>query len=95
MSDSRLEELDGLSTEELRQQAFALAERRMDVRFFWNLFRHLPTTDDAEAVDGSAGSYGEGIADLVGLWEEWTHHDYGDREPLVRAAFIDYLIKHR
>lgn len=95
MTEAGLDELDALPTEELRSRAFGLAEQRKDVRFFWDLFRHLPTTDDAEAVDGSAGSYGEGIADLVGLWDEWTHHEYGDREPLVRAAFIDYLLKHR
>ncbi len=90
-----LSTLDALSTEELRQRAFDLAGSRKDVKFFWDLFRHLPTTDDAEAVDGSAGSYGEGISDLVGLWHEWTQHEYGDREPLVRAAFIDYVRTHQ
>jgi len=28
------------------------------------------------------------------LWRELTGHGYGDQEPLVRAAFIDYLQKH-
>ena len=92
--DPRLAELTALSTEELRVRAFAQGRQRHDVGFFWSLFTHLPAADDAEAVDGSTGSFGAGIDDAVALWEEWTHHDYGEQEPLVRAAFIDYLIKH-
>lgn len=87
-------ELESLSTEELRQRAFRLAEQRVDVRFFWDLFRHLPSADDAEALDISTGAYGAGIAEASQLWEQWTHHEYGQQEPLVRAAFVDYLVKH-
>jgi len=88
---SDLSTLDALSTEQLREQAFSKAEKHADVGFFWGLFKRLPANDDIEAVDGSAGGYGEGISDLVGLWRQWTQHEYGDREPLYRAAFIDYL----
>ncbi len=93
-ADPRLAELDALPTEELRHRAFALARRRHDLRFFWQLFQHLPHSDDAEAVDGSTGSYGASVDDAVALWREWTGHKYGEQEPLVRAAFIDYLVKH-
>lgn len=92
--DQRLAEYDALGTDELRDRAFDLAKRRHDVRFFWGLFRHLPHSDDAEALDGSTGSYGASVDDAVALWKEWTGHDYGDHEPLVRAAFIDYLVEH-
>lgn len=92
MAAERLGELESLSTEELRARAFALARRRHDLGFFWQLFRHLPHADDAEAVDGSTGSFGASVDDAVALWREWTQHEYGEQEPLVRAAFVDYLL---
>ena len=88
---SRLTELDGLSTEELREQAFDRARERRDVSFFWTLFRHLRVTDDGS--DGALGIQ-TSVDDAVALWKESTGHEYGDREPLIRAAFIDYLLKH-
>jgi hypothetical protein len=93
-ADPRLAEYDALSTEQLRERAFEVAGGRHDLKFFWGLFRHLPHSDDAEALDGSTGSVGLSVDDAVALWKEWTGHDYGDHEPLVRAAFIDYLLEH-
>jgi len=84
-------ELDTLSTEELRERAFDLARDRRDMRFFWSLFQHLPTRDDGN--DGSLGIQST-VDDAVALWKESTGHAYGDREPLIRAALIDYLLKH-
>jgi hypothetical protein len=86
-------ELDALSTEELRQRAFAKARRHGDVKFFWSVVRHLPHADDAESLDGSLGAVGASIDDAVALWRELTGHGYGESEPLLRAAFIDYLSK--
>ena len=84
-------ELDALSTEELRHRAFAKARRHGDVKFFWSLLRHLPHADDAESLDGSLGAVGATVDDAVALWRELTGHGYGESEPLLRAAFIDYL----
>jgi hypothetical protein len=84
-------ELDALSTEELRERAFALARERHDIGFFWSVLRHLPHADDAEELDGSLGSYGASVDDAVALWREFTGHGYAEAEPLLRAAFIDYL----
>jgi hypothetical protein len=84
--------LDALDTEDLRERAFKLARDRHDVSFFVSVIRHLPHADDAEALDGSLGSFGASISDLVSLWREFTGHGYGDQEPLLRAAFIDYLM---
>ena len=89
-----LAQLDALSTEELRKRAFAKARQRADIRFFWSLFRHLPHADDAESLDGSLGAVGASVDDAVALWRELTGHGYGEQEPLLRAAFIDYLQKH-
>jgi hypothetical protein len=94
MPDQRFAELDRLSTEELRSRAFALARRRGDARFFWDLFRHLPHADDVEGLDNSTGAIGATVDDAVGLWREWTGHQYGEQEPLIRAALLDYVLAH-
>jgi hypothetical protein len=91
MTTDRLTELDSLSTEELRKRAFARAVERRDVGFFWSLLRHLPHADDTEELDASLGAVGASVDDAVALWREFTGHGYGDAEPLLRAAFIDYL----
>ncbi|WP_422734612.1 hypothetical protein ACN26Y_09345 [Micromonospora sp. WMMD558] len=88
------EELDALSTEELREQAFAVARKHRDVRFFWSVLRHLPNADEAEALDGAPNSVGPTVDEAVALWREMTGHGYQESAPLLRAAFIDYLMKH-
>ncbi|MCW2641037.1 MAG: hypothetical protein JWP76_3343 [Dactylosporangium sp.] len=91
MATDPIAELDTLSTEELRKRAFARAVERRDVGFFWSLLRHLPHADDTEELDASLGAVGASVDDAVALWREFTGHGYGDAEPLLRAAFIDYL----
>jgi hypothetical protein len=84
-------ELDALTTEELRERAFALARQRRDVRFFWSVFQHLPDADEAAVLDGAPNSAGPTVDEAVALWREFTGHGYAESEPLLRAAFIDYL----
>ena len=91
MGSVTFDELDALPTEELRERAFTRARHHGDVRFFWRLFAHLPTPDDGS--DGSIGVQST-VDDAVALWKETTGHEYGDREPLIRAAFIQYLLGH-
>ncbi|GAA2630953.1 hypothetical protein GCM10010399_73720 [Dactylosporangium fulvum] len=93
MTDTRLAELDALSTEELRDRAFSRARQRRDLKFFWNLFT-LVTQSDKDTQDGWLGSLDATIDDAVALWREATDHSYGENEPLVRAAFIDYLMSN-
>ncbi|MEG3633240.1 hypothetical protein [Micromonospora palythoicola] len=88
------EELDVLSTEELRERAFTLARERRDVGFFWSVLRHLPNADEAAALDGAPNSVGPTVDEAVALWREMTGHGYEESAPLLRAAFIDYLMKH-
>ena len=92
MGTVTFDELDRLTTEELRERAFELARQRRDLPFFWSLFEHLP----APAESGNDGSLGiqSSVDDAVAGWREATGHGYGDEEPLIRAAFIDYLLKH-
>ncbi|GAB3149311.1 hypothetical protein GCM10027290_35350 [Micromonospora sonneratiae] len=87
-------ELDELSTEDLRERAFALARERRDLGFFWELLQRLPNSDEAEALDGAPNSIGPTIDEAVALFREFTGHGYEESEPLLRAAFIDYLMKH-
>lgn len=87
-------ELDALSTEELRERAFAVARDHRDVGFFWSVLRHLPNADEAAALDGAPNSVGPTIDEAVALWRELTGHGYDESEPLLRAAFIDYLLRH-
>jgi hypothetical protein len=42
-----IEELDAFTTKELHDRAFRLAERKLDVGFFWKVFRAIP---QAEAI---------------------------------------------
>jgi hypothetical protein len=94
MTESTFAELDALPTEELREQAFAKARGRHDLGFFWSVFKHLPDADEAASLDGAPNTVGPTIDEAVALWRELTGHGYGEQEPLLRAAFIDYLQKH-
>ena len=94
MTDSTFAELDALGTEELRERAFATAREHRDLSFFWSVFKHLPDADDAATLDGAPNTVGPTIEEAVALWRELTGHGYGEQEPLLRAAFIDYLQKH-
>ncbi|MEU4691732.1 hypothetical protein [Actinoplanes sp. NPDC023714] len=91
MSSPTFAELDALSTEDLRERAFARARERHDVKFYWSVLRHLPDADEAASLDGAPNSIGPTIDEAVALWRELEGRDLGESEPLLRAAFIDYL----
>jgi hypothetical protein len=86
-----VEELDALSTEELRHRAFRRAEHRRDVEFFWDLIRHLPASEALSTEDASPGAIGDALGEVMGAVEELFGRDLGAEEPLFRARFIDYL----
>jgi hypothetical protein len=88
-----VEDLDRLSTDELRQRAFDRAEHHRDVGFFWDLLKHLPSADDMAFEDASSGHITGGITEAVEAVRELMGHGLGDAEPLVRARFIDYIRK--
>jgi hypothetical protein len=88
-----VEELDALSTEELRRRAFGRAEEKRDIGFFWDLVKHLPASDDMAREDASAGNITGGIAEAVESVRELFGRGLGDAEPMVRARFIDYIRK--
>jgi len=100
MTTPSFAELDALPTEELRERAFAVARKHHDIKFFWTVSKHLPDSDDVGELDGAPNSIGPIIDEYVALWREfrgkggYAEHGYGESEPLLRAAFIDYLQKH-
>lgn len=93
MSTPTFDELDALSTEQLRERAFTKAEHARDVGFFWDLVKHLPGSDDMGADDGSAGGLAESIGGAIELVGELLGRHDGSAEPLLRARYIDYLSK--
>jgi hypothetical protein len=94
MTDAQRTELDALPFEDLRSRAFSLAEKRHDMRFFWDLAKHLPASDDA-ATDDSFSGPGTTIADFLELWRELRGKGVVGEDPLLRAKFIDYLATHQ
>jgi hypothetical protein len=94
MTSPSFAELDALPTEELRERAFAKAREQHDLGFFWSIFKHLPDSDEASSLDGAPNTIGPTIEEAVALLRELTGHGYREQEPLLRAAFIDYLQKH-
>ena len=86
-----VDELDQLSTEELRRRAFARAERHRDIGFFWDLLKHLRASGDLASEDASAGNITGGVAEVVEAVRELMGRGLGEQEPLIRARFIDYL----
>jgi hypothetical protein len=83
--------LDALSTHELRERAFAAAERNRDAGFFWDLITHLQGSESIGSDDGSAGGVGESITGAIELVTSLLGRHDGSLEPLLRARYIAYL----
>jgi hypothetical protein len=86
-----LDSLDRLSTQDLRERAFAKAEHARDVGFFWDLVKHLRASEEFGADDGSAGGLGESIGGAIDFVNELLGRHDGSLEPLLRARYLDYL----
>ncbi|MDP9434555.1 MAG: hypothetical protein M3P93_04915 [Actinomycetota bacterium] len=86
------DDLDDLPTDELRSRAFAKAEQAHDVRFFWDLVKHMRAAQAIAGEDGSSGAITGSITEAVSLVRELLgKQPLGDDEPLLRARFLDYL----
>jgi hypothetical protein len=86
-----IEELEGLSTEELRDRAFKLARHRLDFRFFWNLLEAVP------AVEAAAGHRVEAESDILSFAqrvEDLVRPDTTEEADAFRPLYIEYLQKH-
>ena len=84
-------DLDQLTTEELRKQAFDKAQSAHDLGFFWDLAKHMRGARSIASEDGSGGGITGTLTELVDLARELMGKNLGDDEPLLRARFLDYL----
>ena len=86
------EDLEALSTDELRQRAFDKAERDKDRGFVWEIAKHLRGSRAIAGEDGSSGSITGSVAEAVHVVRELLGKEpLGEDEPLLRARFVDYL----
>ena len=84
-------ELEALTTDELRHKAFSVAERRLDIGFFWDLLKHLPASASVARDDAFSGAPAA-VSDALELFREFRGDHLGDAEPLIRAKFVDYVL---
>ena len=85
------DDLEALTTEQLRVRAFEKAQGAHDLGFFWDLAKHLRASRAIASEDGSSGSITGTLTELVELGRELLGRDLGEDEPLVRARFLQYL----
>ena len=90
-ADTNAEQLDTLSTDELRRRAFAKAEHSHDVGFFWDLVKHLRASEALAREDASLGGISGGITEAVEAVHELLSGHLDADDDLLRARFIDYL----
>jgi hypothetical protein len=88
-------DLEDLPFDELRHRAFALAERRLDIGFFTDLFAHMPGMVAIQGEGGDLGSIGGTFIETVRAVREMFGDDLDpDTEALLRARFATYIREH-
>jgi hypothetical protein len=94
MTDSQA--LEDLPFDELRHRAFHIAEHRMDIGFFTELFGHMPGMVAIEGEQGDLGAIGGTFIETVRAVREMLGS--GDLDPsteaLLRARFATYIREH-
>jgi hypothetical protein len=84
------EELDALTTDELRHRAFRLARERHDLKFFWELMRMIPAADEAEGRPDKLATEVESVRTWL---NDFLTPDHELLEAM-RPVFVDYLKNH-
>ena len=87
-----VEELELLPTRELHDRAFAVAKRRLDVRFFWDLLATVPA---AEAAAGHPDEAEQDVNSLAERVRDLVHPDTTEESDALRPVYIEYLRKHQ
>lgn len=86
---------EDLPFDELRHRAFGVAERRVDIGFFTDLFAHMPGMVAIEGEGGDLGSIGGTFTESVrAVREMFADRLDPDSEALLRARFATYLREH-
>lgn len=88
--------LEDLPFDELRHRAFHVAERRVDIGFFTDLFAHMPGMAAIEGEGGDLGAVGGTFIETVRAVREMLGDNDLDptTEALLRARFVTYLREH-
>jgi len=87
---------EDLPFDDLRHRAFHLAEHRLDVGFFTDLFSHMPGMVAIEGEGGDLGAVGGTFIETVRAVREMFGGASLDptTEALLRARFATYLREH-
>ena len=86
------DDLEALSTDELRSRAFAKAEKAHDIGFVWDVAKHVRGARAIAGEDGSSGAITGTVAEAVSVVRELMGKaPLAEDEPLLRARFLEYL----
>lgn len=85
------EELDALPTKELHDRAMAVAKRRLDVAYLWDLIKALPV---AEEIAGDEERSKMDVMRPLALINSLYDADEGTVGEALRPFYIDYLEEH-
>ena len=85
------EELEKLSSDELRERAFSVAKKRVDVGFFWRLLEAAPA---AEAAAGHGDEANQDILSLAQRVADVVKPDSPEEADAFRPIYIEYLQQH-
>lgn len=86
-----MEELERLSSDELRERAFARAKKKVDVAFFWRLLEAAPA---AEAAAGHGDEANQDILSLAQRVADVVNPDTPEEADAFRPIYIEYLLEH-
>jgi hypothetical protein len=86
-----IDELERLSTKELHDRAFAVARRRLDLGFFWNLLEAVPA---AEAAAGHSDEAAEDVLSFAQRVDDLVNPDTTEEADAYRPIYIEYLLEH-
>jgi hypothetical protein len=85
-------ELEVLPTKDLYDRTIALAKRRLDVGFFWDLLKALPV---AEEVIGDDERSKTDVRRPLALLNDLLYDaDSGPLGEALRPMYVDYLLEH-
>ena len=85
-------ELEALPTKDLYDRAIALAKRRLDVGYFWDLLKALPV---AEEVIGDDERSKTDVRRPLALLNDLLYDaDSGPLGEALRPMYVDYLLEH-
>lgn len=89
--------LEDLPFDELRDRAFHIAEHRLDIGFFTDVYSHMPGMVAIQGEGGDLGSTGGTIIESIRAFRQMFGDNPEvdpDTEALLRARFATYVREH-